>query len=92
MTRKHNAKDLGRPSPLRGRRFETRLAAGPGITVPAITLEGDDNGAPHADGSAYTNKFSGKYAHRIIKGGVGRNLPHEAPQALAHAVVEVDGF
>jgi hypothetical protein len=62
------------------------------ITVPTITLEGDANGAPHPDASAYRSKFSGKYSHRLIKGGVGHNLPQEAPQAFVHAVVEVDGF
>jgi pimeloyl-ACP methyl ester carboxylesterase len=72
--------------------LETRLAVGPIITVPAITLEGDANGAPHPDGSAYANKFSGKYAHRIIDGGVGHNLPQEAPQAFAQAILDVDGF
>jgi pimeloyl-ACP methyl ester carboxylesterase len=72
--------------------LEKRLAEGPVITVPSITLEGDANGAPHAEGSAYAGKFSGKYAHRIIKGGVGHNLPQEAPQAFAEAVVEVDGY
>jgi pimeloyl-ACP methyl ester carboxylesterase len=72
--------------------LEKRLAAGPVIAVPTITLEGDDNGAPHADGSAYASKFSGKYAHRIIKGGVGHNLPQEAPQAFAQAIIDVHGF
>ena len=72
--------------------LEKRLAAGPFITVPAITLEGDANGAPHADGSAYASKFSGKYTRRIIKGGVGHNLPQEAPQAFAQAIVDVDGY
>jgi pimeloyl-ACP methyl ester carboxylesterase len=72
--------------------LEKRLAAGPIITVPAITLEGDANGAPHADGSAYVNKFSERYEHRIIKGGVGHNLPQEAPQAFAQAIVDVDGY
>lgn len=72
--------------------LEKRLAAGPLITVPAITLEGDANGAPHPDASSYAKKFSGKYAHRIIKGGVGHNLPQEAPQAFAEAVIEVDGY
>jgi pimeloyl-ACP methyl ester carboxylesterase len=62
--------------------LEQRLAEAPVITVPTITLEGDANGAPHPDSSAYANKFSGKYAHRIIGGGVGHNLPQEAPQAL----------
>ena len=72
--------------------LEKRLAGGPVITVPTITLEGDANGAPHPDSSSYANKFSGKYAHRIIGGGVGHNLPQEAPQAFAEAVVEVDGY
>jgi pimeloyl-ACP methyl ester carboxylesterase len=68
--------------------LEKRLAEGPVITVPTITLEGDANGAPHPDPSSYAKKFSGKYAHRLIKGGVGHNLPQEAPQAFAEAVVE----
>jgi len=72
--------------------LEKRLAAGPVITVPTITLEGDANGAPHPDASSYTKKFSGKYAHRIISGGVGHNLPQEAPQDFANAVVEVHGY
>jgi pimeloyl-ACP methyl ester carboxylesterase len=69
--------------------FEARLAAGPVIGVPTITLEGDANGAPHPDPSAYAKKFSGRYAHRLITGGVGHNLPQEAPQAFAEAVVDV---
>jgi pimeloyl-ACP methyl ester carboxylesterase len=72
--------------------LEKRLAEGPIIAVPTIALEGDANGAPHADGDAYRNKFSGKYAHRVIRGGIGHNLPQEAPQAFAQAVVDVDGF
>ncbi len=72
--------------------LEKRLAAGPDITVPTITLEGDANGAPHPDASSYAKKFSGRYAHRIIKGGVGHNLPQEAPQAFAQAIVDVDGY
>src|SRR6266571_3062713 len=72
--------------------LEKRLAQGPVITVPTITLEGDANGAPHPDAGSYAKKFSGKYAHRVIKGGVGHNLPQEAPQAFAKAVVEVDGY
>jgi pimeloyl-ACP methyl ester carboxylesterase len=71
--------------------LETRLAAAPVITVPTITLEGDANGAPHPDASIYAKKFSGKYAHRVITGGVGHNLPQEAPQAFAKAIVDVDG-
>src|SRR6266849_4109472 len=72
--------------------LEKRLAEGPVITVPTITLEGDANGAPHPDASSYAKKFSGKYVHRIIEGGVGHNLPQEAPQAFTEAVVEVDGY
>ena len=72
--------------------LEKRLAEGPIVTAPTITLEGDANGAPHPDASSYAKKFSGKYAHRIIKGGVGHNLPQEAPQAFAQAVVDVDGY
>ena len=72
--------------------LEKRLAEGPVITVPTVTLEGDANGAPHPDSSAYAKKFSGKYAHRIIRGGVGHNLPQEAPQAFAKAIVEVDRY
>jgi pimeloyl-ACP methyl ester carboxylesterase len=72
--------------------LERRLAQGPVITVPTITLEGDANGAPHADPSAYAKKFSGKYAHRTITGGIGHNLPQEAPQAFAQAVIDVDRF
>jgi pimeloyl-ACP methyl ester carboxylesterase len=69
--------------------LEKRLAAGPIITVPTITLEGDANGAPHPDPGSYAKKFSGKYQHRTINGGVGHNLPQEAPQAFAQAVVDV---
>ena len=72
--------------------LERRLAQGPAITVPTITLEGDANGAPHLDPSAYAKKFSGKYAHRTITGGIGHNLPQEAPQAFAQAVIDVDRF
>src|SRR6266849_3168883 len=70
--------------------LEQRLAEGPTITVPTITLEGDANGAPHLDASAYARKFSGRYAHRVITGGVGHNLPQEAPQAFAQAIIDVD--
>jgi pimeloyl-ACP methyl ester carboxylesterase len=70
---------------------EKRLAAGPVITVPTITLEGDANGAPHPEPAAYRAKFSGRYAHRLIP-GVGHNLPQEAPQAFADAVIEVSGY
>lgn len=69
--------------------LEQRLAAGPVIAVPTITMEGDANGAPHPDSSAYRAKFSGKYAHRVITGGIGHNLPQEAPRAFAQAVADV---
>jgi pimeloyl-ACP methyl ester carboxylesterase len=72
--------------------LENQLAEAPLISVPTITLEGDANGAPHPEASSYANKFSGKYAHRIIEGGVGHNLPQEAPRAFAEAAVEVDGY
>ena len=72
--------------------LEKRLAEAPVITVPTITMEGDANGAPHVDSSAYAKKFSGKYAHRTITGGIGHNLPQEAPQAFAQAVIDVDRF
>src|SRR5438874_11257497 len=71
--------------------LDKRLAEAPVITVPTITLEGDANGAPHPEATAYAKKFSGPYSHRIIKGGIGHNLPQEAPQAFAQAVVDVDG-
>jgi pimeloyl-ACP methyl ester carboxylesterase len=72
--------------------LQKRLDKFPAIAVPAITMEGDANGAPHVDPSAYANKFSGKYAHRNITGGIGHNLPQEAPQAFAQAVIDVDKF
>jgi pimeloyl-ACP methyl ester carboxylesterase len=72
--------------------LEKQLATAPPITVPTITLEGDANGAPHPDPSSYAKKFSGKYSHRNIDGGVGHNLPQEAPQAFAQAVIDVDGY
>ena len=72
--------------------LEQRLAKAPVITVPTITLEGDANGAPHPDPSSYAKKVSGKYSHRTINGGIGHNLPQEAPQAFARAVVEVDSY
>jgi pimeloyl-ACP methyl ester carboxylesterase len=69
--------------------LEERLAQAPVITVPTITMEGDANGAPHPEPSAYAKMFSGKYSHRTIKGGIGHNLPQEAPQAFAEAVINV---
>jgi pimeloyl-ACP methyl ester carboxylesterase len=72
--------------------LERRLAEAPVITVPTVTLEGDANGAPHSDPASYATKFTGRYAHQLIPGGVGHNLPQEAPQAFAEAVVEVDSY
>ena len=72
--------------------LERQLATGPVITVPTITMEGDANGAPHPDPAAYATKFSGKYIHRTIFGGVGHNLPQEAPKSFVEAILEVDGF
>jgi pimeloyl-ACP methyl ester carboxylesterase len=69
--------------------LEKRLAQGPVITVPTITMEGDANGAPHVDPRAYANKFSGKYEHRNVSGGIGHNLPQEAPRAFAEAVIDI---
>jgi len=69
--------------------LDKRLALAPVITVPTITMEGDANGAPHAEPSAYAGKFSGKYSHRTVTGGIGHNLPQEAPQAFAEAVIEI---
>jgi pimeloyl-ACP methyl ester carboxylesterase len=70
---------------------EKRLAQFPVITVPTITMEGDANGAPHPEPASYAKKFSGKYSHRNIAGGIGHNLPQEAPQAFADAVIAVAG-
>jgi pimeloyl-ACP methyl ester carboxylesterase len=70
--------------------LERQLAEFPAIAVPTITLEGDANGAPHPEPGAYAGKFTGKYEHRAITGGVGHNLPQEAPQAFAQAIVDVD--
>jgi pimeloyl-ACP methyl ester carboxylesterase len=72
--------------------LENRLASFPVITVPTVTLEGDANGAPHPDPAGYAAKFKGKYAHHTITGGIGHNLPQEAPAAFAAAIVEADNF
>ncbi|WP_168791503.1 alpha/beta hydrolase [Paraburkholderia aromaticivorans] len=72
--------------------LEKRLATAPTIAVPTITMEGDANGAPHPDPAAYAKKFTGKYAHRNIGGGVGHNLPQEAPKAFADAVIDAARF
>ena len=71
--------------------LEKLLAQGPVISVPTITMEGDANGAPHPDPAAYAKKFTGRYEHRLITGGIGHNLPQEAPQAFAQAVIDVAG-
>jgi pimeloyl-ACP methyl ester carboxylesterase len=73
-------------------KLENRLAEAPIITVPTITLEGDANGAPHPDAGVYAKKFSGKYSHKLLTGGIGHNLPQEAPKAFADAIIEVDGY
>jgi pimeloyl-ACP methyl ester carboxylesterase len=72
--------------------LEERLAAAPVIEVPTITLEGDANGAPHPEPSAYAGKFSGRYSHQTIEGGIGHNLPQEAPEAFATAVTDVGAY
>ncbi len=72
--------------------LESRLAAGPVIKIPTITMEGDANGAPHPEPGSYAKKFSGKYLHRTINGGIGHNLPQEAPKDFAQAVVDADGL
>jgi pimeloyl-ACP methyl ester carboxylesterase len=72
--------------------MERRLATSPVINVPTITLEGDANGAPHPEAASYAKKFSGKYVHRLITGGIGHNLPQEAPRDFAQAIVDVDKF
>jgi pimeloyl-ACP methyl ester carboxylesterase len=69
--------------------LETQLAQSPVINVPTITMEGDANGAPHPEPAAYAKMFSGKYSHRTINGGIGHNLPQEAPQAFAEAIIDV---
>ena len=72
--------------------LEKRLAESPVITVPTITLEGDANGAPHPDASVYAKKFSGLYSHKVVSGGIGHNLPQEAPRAFADAVIEAANY
>ena len=69
--------------------IEKKLAQSPVITVPTITMEGDANGAPHPEPSAYAKMFTGKYSHRTITGGIGHNLPQEAPKDFAQAVLDV---
>lgn len=72
--------------------LEKRLAASPAITVPAITLEGDANGAPHPDPASYAAKFTGKYKHHTVTGGIGHNLPQEAPRFFVDAIIEADNL
>jgi pimeloyl-ACP methyl ester carboxylesterase len=72
--------------------YEIRLAMGPTITIPTITMEGDANGAPHPEPSSYAKRFSGKYEHRNVTGGIGHNLPQEAPLAFARAILDVAKF
>jgi pimeloyl-ACP methyl ester carboxylesterase len=72
--------------------LERQLAMSPVIAVPTITLEGDANGAPHPEPAAYQAKFAGTYEHRTITGGIGHNLPHEAPQAFTQAVIDVASY
>ena len=72
--------------------YERKLAALPAIEVPTITLEGDANGAPHPDPASYAKRYTAEYEHRLITGGVGHNLPQEAPMSFARAVVDVDAF
>lgn len=72
--------------------LEKKLATLPTITVPTITMEGDANGAPHPEPAAYAKRFSGRYEHRLVTGGIGHNLPQEAPEAFARAMLDVIGF
>jgi pimeloyl-ACP methyl ester carboxylesterase len=72
--------------------LERKLAQLPSIEVPTITLEGDANGAPHPEPSTYAKMFMGRYEHRQITAGIEHNLPQEAPQAFAQAIVDVDRF
>lgn len=72
--------------------LERQLGLAPVITVPTITLDGDANGAPHPDASAYARKFGRKYEHPVVTGGVGHNLPQEAPGAFAQAIMDVDRY
>ena len=71
--------------------LEKRLAAGPTIGIPTITLESDANGAPHPEPSSNANKFTGRYAHRHTEGGIRHNLPQEDPKAFVEAVIDVSG-
>jgi len=72
--------------------IEKKLANSPVIAVPAVTLEGDANGAPHPDPSLYAGKYTGRYIHHTIKGGIGHNLPQEAPKEFVNAIIEASSF
>jgi hypothetical protein len=72
--------------------LEARIATFPTISLPTITLEGDANGAAHGDPSVYARKYPSKYEHRNIAGGIGHNLPQEAPEAFAQAMIDVSGY
>lgn len=80
------------PSEAKYENLEQRLVKLPNVTVPTITMEGDANGAPHPDPKSYAKKYLGKYEHRLITGGIGHNLPQEAPQAFAQAILDVARF
>lgn len=80
------------PSEAKYETLEQKLAQFPNVTVPTITMEGDANGAPHPDPKVYAKKFLGKYEHRHLGGGIGHNLPQEAPRAFAQAVLDVAGL
>ena len=73
----------------RYKELEDKLARLPNISVPTITMEGDANGAPHPEPASYAKRFTGKYKHQQINGGIGHNLPQEAPKAFADAVIAV---
>lgn len=72
--------------------LEHRLASFPAINIPTITMEGDANAAPHPKPEEYRDKFTGKYQHRLICGGIGHNLPQEAPREFARAVIDVENL
>ena len=72
--------------------FEKHLAKSRTSKVPAITLEGDANGAPHPPEHSYAKKYAGKYIHKSIRGGIGHNLPQEAPKIFADAIIEIDSY
>ncbi len=73
----------------RGSTIWSKARSLPAISTPTITLEGDANGAPHPDPASYARRFTGKYQHRLVTGGIGHTLPQEAPDAFAQAVIDV---